>query len=94
MNALCRFWVLAFSLCWFQVWGQTEQGVGPSIAWDVSADPRNAAIGGLDVAPLSGDGWTVAVNPTALDSTVERQLYTSYLDYFAGIRGGAVSLPL
>lgn len=94
MNALCRFWVLAFSLCWFQVWGQTEQGVGPSIAWDVSADPRNAAIGGLDVAPLSGDGWTVAVNPTALDSTVERQLYTSYLDYFAGIRGGAVTLPL
>ena len=59
--------------------GPNRQGVGPSIAWDVSTDPRNAAIGGLDAAPLSGDGWTVAVNPTALDSTVERQLYTSYL---------------
>ena len=94
MNALRRFWVLTLGLSCLQAWGQTEQGVGPSIAWDVSADPRNAAIGGLDAAPLSGDGWTVAVNPTALDSTVERQLYTSYLDYFAGIRGGAVTLPL
>ena len=36
----------------------------------------------------------MAVNPTALDSTVEQHLYTSYLDYFAGIRGGAVTLPL
>ena len=76
------------------MWGQSDSNVAPSIAWDVSADPRNAAIGGLDAAPLTGDGWSIAVNPTALDSSVTRQLYTSYLDYFAGIRGGAVAMPL
>ena len=29
-----------------------------------------------------------------MDSSVEQNIYTSYLDYFAGIRGGAVALPL
>ena len=67
------------------------QDVPTSLAWDVAAAPRHAALGGLDVAPLEADGWSVAVHPCALDSTVERDLYTSYLDFFAGIRAGAVT---
>ena len=70
------------------------QDVPISLAWDVAAAPRHAALGGLDVAPLEADGWSVAVHPCALDSTVERDLYTSYLDFFAGIRAGAVTWPL
>ena len=70
------------------------QDVPTSLAWDVAAAPRHAALGGLDVAPLEADGWSVAVHPCALDSTVERDLYTSYLDFFAGIRAGAVTWPL
>ena len=35
-----------------------------------------------------------AVNPTAIDTTVPQNIYTSYLDYFAGIRGGAIAVPL
>ena len=75
-------------------WGQTPADVPPSLAWDVSADPRNAAIGGLDVAPVAGDGWSAVLHPAALDSTVEQHVYTSYLDYFAGMRTGAVAVPL
>ena len=70
------------------------QDVPTSLAWDVVAAPRHAALGGLDVAPLEADGWSVAVHPCALDSTVERDVYTSYLDFFAGIRAGAVTWPL
>ena len=70
------------------------QDVPTSLAWDVAAAPRHAALGGLDVAPLEADGWSVAVHPCALDSSVERDVYTSYLDYFAGIRSGAVTWPL
>lgn len=70
------------------------QDVPTSLAWDVAAAPRHAALGGLDVAPLEADGWSVAAHPCALDSTVERDVYTSYMDYFAGIRSGAVTWPL
>ena len=68
------------------------QDVPTSLAWDVAAAPRHAALGGLDVAPLEADGWSVAVHPCALDSSVERDVYTSYLDYFAG-RDLAVGPP-
>lgn len=68
--------------------------VPASLAWDVAADGRNAALGGLDVAPVQGDGWSMLLHPCAADSSIERHLYTSYLDYFAGIRAGAMAMPL
>lgn len=83
-----------FSLWAMSALGQSESVVSPSLAWDVAADPRNAAIGGLDVAPVEGDGWSLLVNPAAADSTIERHLYTSYLDYFAGIKGASMAMPL
>ena len=73
---------------------QTSGDVPVSLAWDVAADARNAALGGLDVAPAQGDGWSMLVHPAAIDSTVEQHLYTSYLDYFAGMRTGAMAVPL
>ena len=73
---------------------QTPGNVPTSLAWDVASDPRNAALGGLDAAPLSGDGWSMTVHPCALDSSVERQVYTSYLDYFAGIKAASVAVPI
>ena len=94
MSTNCRLrHVLLFSLT-LGLQSLCAQDVPTSLAWDVAAAPRHAALGGLDVAPLEADGWSVAVHPCALDSTVERDVYTSYLDYFAGIRSGAVTWPL
>ena len=85
--ALCVFGVL-------RIQAQTPGDVPLSLAWDVAADARNAALGGLDLAPVQGDGWSMLVHPAAIDSTVEQHLYTSYLDYFAGMRTGAMAVPL
>ena len=93
MNAL-RLFGVGVQLGAWTPHGQTQADVPPSLAWDVATDARHAALGGLDVAPLEADGWSVAVHPCALDSSVERDVYTSYLDYFAGIRSGAVTWPL
>ena len=91
-----RILVLTAGLGWWvsTSFAQSASDVPPSLAWDVAADARNAALGGLDVAPVRGDGWSAVLHPAAMDSTVERNVYTSYLDYFAGIRGGAVAVPL
>ena len=78
----------------FHTQAQTTGDVPPSLAWDVAADARNAALGGMDVAPVQGDGWSMLLHPAAIDSTVEQHLYTSYLDYFAGMRTGAMAVPL
>ncbi len=88
------FAFLLFWVCVGQTTGQTSSDVPVSLAWDLSSDARNAALGGLDVAPVRGDGWSAVLHPAAIDSTVAQDLYTSYLDYFAGIRGGAVAVPL
>ena len=61
---------------------------------DVAADARNAALGGLDVAPLQADGGSIAVHPAAIDSSVEGHLYTSYLDHLGGLKAGAIAMPL
>jgi hypothetical protein len=82
------------ALCSWGANAQTPSDVPTSLAWDLAADARNAALGGLDVAPVQGDGWSAVLHPAAIDSTVSQDIYTSYLDYFAGIRGGAVAVPL
>ena len=85
---------LLLALCIPESWAQSFGEVPQSLAWDISADARNAALGGLDVAPVQGDGWSMLVHPAAVDTAVPQNIYTSYLDYFAGIRGGAIAVPL
>ncbi|MDA0946210.1 MAG: hypothetical protein O2791_04100 [Bacteroidetes bacterium] len=79
---------------WHGALGQTTGDVPTSLAWDVVSSPRDAALGGADAAPLRGDGWTMAYHPAAMDSTVRGHIHTAYLDYFAGMKAGAITLPL
>ena len=96
MNARCLLLIVA--LCGLgglqEVMAQLPESVPPSLAWDVAADARNAALGGLDVAPLQADGGSIAVHPAAIDSSVEGHLYTSYLDHLGGLKAGAIAMPL
>ena len=94
IRACCLLCLVWMSLGQRECLAQTPGNVPTSLAWDVASDPRNAALGGLDAAPLSGDGWSMTVHPCALDSSVERQVYTSYLDYFAGIKAASVAVPI
>lgn len=96
MSTLCRCWCIAVLIAagGTRSVGQNTSDVPPSLAWDVSADARNAALGGLDVAPVRGDGWSMMLHPCAIDSTIDKNIYTSYLDFFAGIRAGAMAIPL
>ena len=96
MNA--RFLLLLAACCGFgglhNATAQLPENVPPSLAWDVAADARNAALGGLDVAPLEADGWSAVVHPASLDSTVDGHIYTSYLDHLGGLKAGAIAMPL
>lgn len=76
-----------------EAWAQIASEVPLSPAWDVAASPQAAAIGGADVAPREGNGWTMAYHPGAMDSTVAMQIHTANAD-FLGMHAGAVVLPL
>jgi hypothetical protein len=94
MKHLRPFLAIALAAFGLELSAQTADAVPTSLAWDVHADPRGAALGGADVAPLGGDGWTLAYHPAATDTALASHVHVAYLDYFAGMNGGAATLPL
>lgn len=87
--------LIAWLSCWLvpNSWGQLPGDVPLSPAWDVAASPHAAGIGGADVAPRQGDGWTMAYHPAAMDTTVPMHIHVANAD-FLGMHTGAAILPL
>lgn len=82
--ALC-----CINLTFFQAKAQTQ--VSSPLAFDLAMDARSSGLGGKLAAEFDTDGYMLAYNPAMADSTMKGRIYVSYLNYFAGIQGGAVS---
>ena len=60
----------------------------------IPSSARHAALGGRLLATSEADASLFSQNPALLDSNMEKYLSLSYLNYFADIQFGNISLPL
>ena len=70
---------------------KAQTTVSSPLAFDIAMDARSAGLGGKIAGEFENNGYMLAYNPAMVDSTMKGRVYVSYLNYFAGIQGGAVS---
>lgn len=81
--------IFCLSPLFFQAKAQTP--VSSPLALDLAMDARSSGLGGKIAGDFVKDGYMMAYNPAVADSTMKGKVFVSYLNYFAGIQGGAVS---
>lgn len=75
----------------FFIQAKAQTSVTSPLAFDLAMDARSSGLGGKIAGEFVNDGYMLAYNPAMADSTMKGRVYVSYLNYFAGIQGGAVS---
>ncbi|MFZ8835576.1 MAG: hypothetical protein ACO2XQ_00900 [Flavobacteriales bacterium] len=68
--------------------------VSESLLFELTTDPRGAALGGSVMADFEDDLHAAAYNPCLLDTNQKNFITLDYVDYFAGIGLATVNIQL